>query len=146
MFGRQGCQRCAACCQHTVVEADFLDALREPRIAAEGVLLDGHGTVPPDEASWCLNPPIFEPCVFLKGGDCTIYPTRPNACVAFEPGSDACCRARAAAGLLPLRPRHGRIQPGELEGIRPDLREELLGDCNSNYPAARAHAGGLGAP
>ena len=120
MFGRQGCQRCAACCQHTIIEAEFLDALREPRIAAEGILLDGYGTIPPDQSSWCLNRPLGGPCIFLEaarlptgGGQsrCTIYPTRPNVCVAFEPGSDACCRARADAGLLPLRPAHPADRP-----------------------------------
>ena len=105
MFGRQPCQQCGACCRHLIVEAQVLDVLREPLIAERGICLDGRGRLPPDEWAWSLA--AGEACPFLTAENlCSIYPTRPNECVAFKPGSDQCCRARAAEGLLPLRPIH----------------------------------------
>jgi len=141
MFGRQGCrcERCGACCRNLIVEAQVLDVLREPLIAERGTRLDGRGTLPPDEWAWSLS--AGGACPFLVDTTaradaqartaCEIYPTRPNDCVGFEPGSDACCRARAAAGLLPLRP----IDQLKALGIPPSL----FGGPNSNYPAGRAH-------
>lgn len=47
-----------------------------------------------------------KPCQFLDGNNrCSIYPTRPNACVAMEAGDEQCQAAREAEGLPPLLPR-----------------------------------------
>ena len=45
------------------------------------------------------------PCPFLGGDNrCTIYPTRPNVCVAMQAGDEQCQAARAEMGLPPLLP------------------------------------------
>ena len=100
------CDRCGACCGGVlIVEAEYLDALREPRLLkadASGrrvelsVLDDAHVVL--------LACGRDHPCRF-RGADrlCAIYPTRPNACVAFEAGSEQCQEARAAFGLPPLQ-------------------------------------------
>ena len=42
-------------------------------------------------------------CNFLRGDNtCAIYPTRPNVCVAMQPGDEQCQEAREAEGLGPL--------------------------------------------
>lgn len=92
-----GCHRCGACCRHLLLEADLLDAEREPLIAQRGSPLKG-----PDEelVGYLLNgeSPHVQ-CVFLDGNRCTIYPTRPNMCVAFGPTDERCaCRLPAAEG------------------------------------------------
>ena len=44
-------------------------------------------------------------CPFLAENNlCSIYPTRPNSCVAMQAGDEQCQHARNAAGLLPLLP------------------------------------------
>jgi Fe-S-cluster containining protein len=50
----------------------------------------------------------------LLGADnlCTIYPSRPNCCVAMQAGSDQCQLARGMAGLPPLQPQPaGEVAP-----------------------------------
>ena len=107
------CLRCGACCRSLIVEADLLDALREPRIAK----VCGLPAPPPDacvvdedeqpigEDPWNGRVAILSPrrnqdgqlagCAFLDTTNrCTIYPTRPNVCVAFAPGSKQCREAR----------------------------------------------------
>lgn len=45
------------------------------------------------------------PCPMLGADNlCQVYPTRPNCCVAFQPGTDQCQHARERAGLPPLKP------------------------------------------
>lgn len=84
-----GCRRCGACCRALLLEADLLDAEREPLIAQHGGPMKGlDGYV----ESYCLNAdgPDHR-CVFLADDNrCTIYPTRPNMCVAFGPGDERC--------------------------------------------------------
>ena len=51
----------------------------------------------------CLVIAAGQECKFLRGNNtCAIYTTRPNVCVALEPGSDQCHEARGAEGLPPL--------------------------------------------
>lgn len=100
------CDRCGACCRELILEADHLDALREPRIAAEATLLDGHGTIDLEHARWGLNRrgEGFA-CVFLGADNaCGIYGTRPGLCVSHQAGSKQCQLARAMAKLPPLAP------------------------------------------
>ncbi|MBI1902928.1 MAG: YkgJ family cysteine cluster protein [Planctomycetia bacterium] len=119
---RYQCDKCGACCQgHLIVEAQLLDVIREPRL----IQSDSHyAGLPIDEAMTLLENPhrcliiacgTPRPCAFL-GADkcCTIYPTRPNVCVALEAGDEQCQYARGAAGLPPL-------QPIELPAVVPDL-------------------------
>lgn len=101
------CDRCGACCRGTlIVEAYDLDVLREPRILD----VDINGRQPTldelsDEGGKCLVLAANKPCRFLEGDtSCSIYPTRPNACVGMEPGSDQCQDARRLANLPPLPP------------------------------------------
>ena len=106
MTPRYECDRCGACCRGTlIVEAYYLDALREPRI------LDADVTgrmVTIDELTdeyRCILLAANHPCRFLSAeGCCTIYPTRPNVCVGMEAGDEQCQEARSQLGLLPLRP------------------------------------------
>ena len=102
------CDKCGACCAgHLIVEAYELDVLREPRLVSADphyagrtvqqaleelqdemkiVLLTGQGS-----------------CPFLTADNtCSIYLTRPNACVAMQAGDEQCQQARAAEGLPPL--------------------------------------------
>lgn len=41
----------------------------------------------PSEILWIVP----TPCVFLQGGKCLIYPTRPDMCVGFRAGVDERC-------------------------------------------------------
>ncbi len=104
------CDNCGACCRQLIVEVTYLDALREPRlrdlapqaIDAEKFRYGEH----------CIHPWRDGACVFLEaqGEDkffCGIYPTRPNECVAVEPGDAKCQQARVAEGLLLLDDRDG---------------------------------------
>lgn len=106
------CDRCGACCRGTlIVEADELDVLREPLL-----LTADHGkwcaSMTPDEIRThleqdyaCLMIAGSRPCRFLGEDNlCSIYPTRPNACVAMQAGDEQCQSARAAVGLPPLMP------------------------------------------
>ncbi len=105
------CDQCGACCQgHLIVEADGLDVLREPRLIEADPYYAGMSV---DEALAKLEEPgraliiacgLDRPCPFLSDSRCTIYPTRPNDCVAAEAGADQCQSARSAAGLEPLAP------------------------------------------
>ncbi len=46
------------------------------------------------------------PCPFLAADNtCSIHPTRPNVCVAMQPGDEQCQEARADEGLPPLEPK-----------------------------------------
>jgi len=100
------CDRCGACCQGTlIVEAYYLDALRELRILAANV--SGRETTLEDldDEGRCVVMAANQPCRFLSDdGLCTIYSTRPNACVAMEAGDSQCQEARSQLGLPPLEP------------------------------------------
>jgi Fe-S-cluster containining protein len=104
------CDKCGACCQgHLIVEADDLDALREPRLIGAD----------PHHAGKFVEQVVYEiqtewkavilscgkPCTFLTDENlCSIYPTRPNVCVGMQAGDEQCQEARTAAGLPLLVP------------------------------------------
>ena len=104
------CDGCGACCMgFLLVEADLLDILREPRL----LLADRHrfgwsfDVVVQDleDESRSLLIAGVHRCPFLSAENrCSIYPTRPNACVAMQAGDEECQQARSEAGLLPLEP------------------------------------------
>lgn len=114
---RYECDNCGACCQgHLIVEAEALDIMREPRLLAAEPDLAGR---PADEVIAEMQDDFGRvvvlacgtdrPCPFLAAdAKCSIYPTRPNECVAMRAGDEQCQRARAAAGLQPLKP----VEPG----------------------------------
>jgi Fe-S-cluster containining protein len=71
-------------------------------------LLDGDGTIT-YESDWDREYGLAcgktSPCKLLGPDDlCTIYRTRPNACVAFQVGDEQCQMARGSMGLAPLMP------------------------------------------
>jgi Fe-S-cluster containining protein len=104
------CDKCGACCKGIlIVETDDLDILREPRL----IDADPHhrGKSVAQVVSEIRNEmkavviACGHSCSFLAADNrCTIYPTRPNVCVAFEAGDEQCQEARAAHGLPPLLP------------------------------------------
>ena len=109
------CDRCGACCRGTlIVEAYYLDALRDPRILDADV---SGRSLTIDELSdddRCVVLAANRPCQFLGGdGLCTIYPTRPNACVAMEAGDEQCQEARSQLGLSPLQPSQPSQSPAQ---------------------------------
>ena len=102
------CDQCGACCRgHLIVEADELDVLREPR----HIFADPHyaGQAPDevvrrlqDEVGSCVIVACGAPCPFLADNRCSIYPTRPNACVGLQAGDEQCRTARREEGIPPL--------------------------------------------
>ena len=107
------CDKCGACCQgHLIVQAEDLDVLREPRLIEADPRLAGK---PIDEVMAELQDDFgrvitlacgaARPCPFLDAGNtCSIYPTRPNDCVAMQAGDEQCQQSRQDAGLPPLQP------------------------------------------
>ena len=111
MSPRYECDQCGACCQgHLIVEAGLLDALREPRLLdadPQYAALPQHQALVLLEDEWrCLIVAggATRSCPFLgEEKRCSIYPTRPNVCVAFQAGDEQCQQAREAGGLTPLQ-------------------------------------------
>lgn len=104
MDGKPECDCCGACCRGTlIVEAYWLDALREPRIL--GADVTGRHAPLDDllDETRCILLAANAPCPFL-GDDrrCTIYCTRPNDCVGMQADDEQCQEARRACGLGPL--------------------------------------------
>lgn len=73
------CKQCGRCCRELKLEIMEIDLMREPRLRAIALPLDGNEYVNPFEKSYILP----SPCPFQKGDKCMIYLTRPNLCVAF---------------------------------------------------------------
>jgi Fe-S-cluster containining protein len=117
------CDRCGACWRRLIIEISALDIVREPRLlAAITPFQVGRGFDPDfdsdeeEEEYERLGPLVPEAdgggsikmgpdhsCPLLGEDNlCTIYPTRPNVCVAMRAGSDQCQMARERAGLPPL--------------------------------------------
>ena len=104
------CDKCGACCRGLIIEADWCDAQREPRLyeidpsrpVNRGKLRDGERII-------LLYDEKKHTCSFLDGETnvCGIYATRPNVCVMVEAGDAKCQQARQAVGLPLLRDRHG---------------------------------------
>ena len=105
------CDLCGACCRTFPIFASAADALREPRIAAEGKELAVHLQTP----SWKLQLyplPFLDACTFLdETQHCTIYDTRPEVCRRFAAGSEQCQEARQRSGIAPLAACFPRESP-----------------------------------
>lgn len=103
------CDKCGACCKVLLVEADWLDGQREPRLYD----LAGPNTTEEDlrsgEHCLFLWDPDTRACPYLDGEThhCGIYPTRPNCCVAVQAGDAKCQQARRLQGLEFLRDVNG---------------------------------------
>jgi Fe-S-cluster containining protein len=107
LYDTSPCTTCGACCHDIQIAAAWLDILREPRIAEHTTLVNDGGRIPDRDAQWFLVPQTrgtitTRACPFLSDKKCTIYPTRPNVCVNFEPGSADCTACRLRDGLGPL--------------------------------------------
>ena len=105
------CDQCGACCKgHLIVEAYDLDVLREQHLAAADItertreLSYDALMADLEQDGRCLVIAGGEDeCKFLRGNNtCSIYPTRPNVCVAMRAGDEQCQEARAAEGFPPL--------------------------------------------
>ena len=96
------CDGCGACCRSKLVDVYEIDMLREPRLASRVMPLREPGW---DGELGYLNTISEAGCPFLDDESCcSIYPTRPTACVVFEPGGEECEQCRAEAGISRLEP------------------------------------------
>jgi Fe-S-cluster containining protein len=99
------CRRCGLCCRKLIIEINCLDVLREERLMIAKQFSHAHGPCGIDEEETLhegscrlLACGPNHPCPMLAdNGTCTIYPTRPNVCVGFLPGSAKCRQSRKAA-------------------------------------------------
>lgn len=108
------CDRCGACCRSLIVEADYLDCLREPKLFTINPGLtrkhieQGGVVVLLDPAT--MECPLLGTTTGTDGKEttyCQIHPTRPNECVAVEAGDAKCQQARAMKGLSLLCDKYG---------------------------------------
>lgn len=103
------CKDCGLCCKTMIIEIDHIDVVREPRLLPIVTLLDSGGRIKYDsdwEKQYSL---ACGGCQLLSEDNrCTIYPTRPNCCVAFEVGGERCQEMREEHGLLPIED-HGHV-------------------------------------
>jgi Fe-S-cluster containining protein len=132
------CDQCGACCQgHLIVQAEDLDVLREPRLLEA----DPHyANKTADTAVAELQDDFFHvvmlacdsshPCPFLgTANHCSIYPTRPNDCVAMQAGDEQCQQARAAAGLPPLQSIEEQQQAKYRQAYIEQIRRQQCPGC-----------------
>ena len=105
------CDGCGACCQGTlIVEAYYLDALREPALLEADIGGRKQTLAELSDETRCILLAGGQTCSFLSAdGHCTIYPTRPNVCVEMPAGDEQCQQVRQQVGLPPLQP----VQPTE---------------------------------
>ena len=102
------CDDCGACCRgYLLVEADLLDLLREPRLLKADPHRSGWSFDAAardlEEEGRCLLVSGDTRCPFLGAESrCSIYPTRPNACVGMQAGDEQCQEVRSEVGLPPL--------------------------------------------
>jgi Fe-S-cluster containining protein len=121
---RYECDGCGECCRQLIIEVAEVDLIREPRLIPHVepfrcppgfVLADDDGEeveeqVPGYGGGGNLACGEGKPCGLLSppGPDgrrgCTVYPTRPGACVYMPAGGEQCQRSRLMAGLARLRP------------------------------------------
>ena len=100
-IGYGECLKCGACCRGLIIEAGPVDVMREPLIAARCRCLDGNGELK-DPLAWGWNLSCMTTCAFLRSDNtCEIYATRPDDCVAFEPGGVKCRQCRRDVGMEP---------------------------------------------
>lgn len=119
------CDSCGLCCTKLIIEADVVDALREPAIVSKCQELNiGHGIA--HERMWMIACGEKRPCPFLEpkyGGErrCSVYVTRPGCCVYFQAGGVKCQEIRIAAGI-------GLLAGEPAKGDMAELKESLRGD------------------
>ncbi|HUO08149.1 MAG TPA: YkgJ family cysteine cluster protein [Phycisphaerae bacterium] len=117
---RTPCDGCGLCCEHLLVDANFADVLREPRIEAQRPLGKKAVSLSILDASWMLAGPGY-PCPFLNAEKrCDIYPTRPTTCVVFATGSSQCRALRREHGLPKLVPHL------PLDGLLAEIMNEII--------------------
>jgi Fe-S-cluster containining protein len=97
-----------------IVEAYDIDVMREPKLVSADERYSGYAVTEVldqlrDDVGCVVVIACGRPCRFLEENRCTIYPTRPNACVVMPAGEDECQRARRGEGLLPLVPSRGDL-------------------------------------
>jgi hypothetical protein len=97
------CQACGACCaySHTWPRFSMESESEIARIPGHLVAADLSGMRCTGNRCAALIGPVGEWTA------CTIYVVRPAVCRDCVPGDDACCTARAAAGISPPRPGGG---------------------------------------
>jgi Fe-S-cluster containining protein len=105
MSDPNACRRCGACCRSLIIEIDHIDVVREPRLLEHATLMDGGFQFENDwQKQYLLAAGHSMPCPMLGAdGLCTIYPTRPNCCVAFEAGGEHCQDVRQEFDKLILK-------------------------------------------
>ena len=93
---------------HLIVEAEDIDLMREPQLRyADRDLVANYNVEEALDAlqkdvGRCLIIACGTPCRFLEDNRCSIYPTRPNDCVAMHAGDEQCQSSRQAEGRPPL--------------------------------------------
>ena len=86
------CQCCGQCCRRLLIECGWHDGLREPKLLEPAVNPHGLTAADLEDGLKCV---ILHECAFLGADNlCTIYPTRPNVCVGFEPDGKQCRQIR----------------------------------------------------
>jgi Fe-S-cluster containining protein len=99
------CDKCGACCRRLIVEAFAADVLREPRLATgQRMSYDRFVEYLRADVQRCIVLTSGGACPFLEGSQCSIYATRPNACVGLQAGEEQCQQARRGDGLPQLPP------------------------------------------
>lgn len=104
------CDNCGACCNgKLIVEAFDIDLMREPKLIEAEIkrpqLTAEELKAELEQEGKCILVACGEPCPFYDHElNCTIYPTRPNVCVAMQAGDEQCQHARKAMDLPPLEP------------------------------------------
>lgn len=95
-MAKNKCKRCGSCCRNLIIEISQLDVVREPRLLKVAKLMNVDLEYESDwDKEYLLACGKTMPCPFLKNNLCEIYPTRPNVCVAMEPGGEQCKMVRA---------------------------------------------------
>jgi Fe-S-cluster containining protein len=95
------CKDCGLCCKKMIAEIQHIDVVREPKLLQIARLLDGNGKIQYD-SDWEKEYSLYcgDGCKLLTDDNrCSIYPTRPNCCVALEVGGDKCNELREIYGL-----------------------------------------------
>jgi len=97
MADKMKCLQCGACCRQLLTECYWHDAVREPRLLAPEINTNNLTLDDLAENGRCIILNLNN-CPFLVDNKCSIYPTRPNTCVGFEPGGEQCVAARKVEG------------------------------------------------
>jgi len=132
------CKKCGKCCHTFIIEIGQLDVVREPRLLEHAKLLDGNGKIEHEsdyEKEYLLAAGETMPCPFLVDNKCSIYPTRPNCCVAFEAGGQQCAEARLKPDTEPVAAKNKRNYIGF------DIRQSQVALANKRIEAEQQKYG-----